>query len=262
MSSLPSNDKNPYRDLEPGYESVGEYYDLFADNTDLPFYIECAKQHGSPILDLAAGTGRVTFALANEGFEIVALEQSQSMLSIAQKKLREASPEVARRITLVEGSMIDFSFDKKFSLIIVPNSFGHVMNTNEQLSTLKCVREHLLDNGRFVLDLYPAALQYQNATFDDTPVQLENGCTVSRSGKIQSDFSRQLMRVDLQYTVRNSDGAIIDKVNVVSGASLIFNREADLLIRLSGFVVEDIYGDFGRSPYMPDSGRRIFILHK
>jgi ubiquinone/menaquinone biosynthesis C-methylase UbiE len=80
--------ENPFEYLESGYEGVGEFYDLFADNTDIPFILEFARKTGSPILDLAAGTGRVTFALAQEGFDVVALEQSQSMLAEAKEKLK------------------------------------------------------------------------------------------------------------------------------------------------------------------------------
>ena len=67
-----------------GYEGIGQFYDLFADNSDIPFFLKYAKRIGSPILDLAAGTGRVSFALAEEGYEVVSLEQSPSMLDIAR----------------------------------------------------------------------------------------------------------------------------------------------------------------------------------
>ncbi len=249
-------------DLESGYEGVGEFYDLFADNTDIPLFLEYARETGSPILDLAAGTGRVTFALAQEGFEVVALEQSTSMLSVARKKLLAVPTEVAKRIELVQGSMKKFSLDRKFSLIIVPNSFGHLLSSDDQLSMLHCVKEHLASDGTFILDLYPGAQQYDRASFEDKPVTLPDGRTVSRVGEITSDYAEQIMRVNLRYIVKDSKGKVIDEINVVSGAALIFNREADLLIRLSGMKIEDEFGDFEKNPYSPDSGRRVFVLRK
>ena len=65
---------------------IAEFYELFADNDDLPFYLKYAKRYSSPILDIAAGTGRVTFALALEGFEVTSLEKSASMLKVARQK--------------------------------------------------------------------------------------------------------------------------------------------------------------------------------
>lgn len=254
--------ETPNEDLESGYEEVSEFYDFFADNSDIPFILEYARETGSPILDLAAGTGRVTFALALEGFDVVALEQSRSMMAVARGKLEKSLEIVSSRIKLVEGSMQKFSLDQKFALVIVPNSFGHLLTTEDQLSTIHCVKDHLTDGGIFILDLYPGAQQYERATFEDVPVKLPDGRTVSRSGVIQSDYQSQRMRVELRYTVQDADGQVINEIDVVSGAALIFNREADLLVRMSGMHIEDEFGDFEKNPYKPDSGRRIFVLRK
>jgi SAM-dependent methyltransferase len=252
----------PFDEQESGYEGVGEFYDLFADNTDIPFFLEYARRTGSPILDLAAGTGRVTFALAQEGIDVVALEQSQSMLAVAYDKLRKSPEDVASRVKLVQGSMHKFSLDQKFALIMIPNSFGHLLTTEDQLSAIHCVRDHLLNGGRFILDLYPGAQQYEHATFEDAPAKLPDGRIVSRSGTIQSDFRTQLMRVELRYMVKDADGQVLNTIDVVSRVALIFNREADLLVRMSGMHNEDEFGDFEKNPYNPDSGRRIFVLRK
>lgn len=262
MPVLSPKEEDPFENLSPGYEGVGEFYDLFADNADVPFYIKCAEQFGSPILDLAAGTGRVTFALAQKGHEIVALEQSPSMLSKAKSRLQNFPIQIANRITLIKGSMINFNLEKKFRLIIIPTSFAHALTSEDQLSALRCVRRHLQDDGRFILDLFPAGLQYERASFEDTPIELDDGRSVTRIGQIHSDLAKQLMRVDLQYLVRDSNNQLIDKLDIVSGVALIFNREADLLIRLSGFEVDEEFGDFEGNPYTSESGRRIFILRK
>ena len=254
--------EKPIDALESGYEGVGEFYDLFADNTDIPFFLEFARKTGSPILDLAAGTGRVTFALAREGFEVVALENSQSMMAEARKKLENSPKDVSSRITLVEGSMKDFSLDQKFSLIIVPNSFIHLLTTDDQLSAIHSVIEHLSDDGLFILDLYPGEHQYEHATFEDAPARLPDGRTVTRSGTIDSDSLTRLMRVELRYTVTDIDGQVITELDVVSGAALISKQEADQLIQRSGMHIENEFGDFEKNPYTPDSGRRIFILRK
>ncbi len=254
--------ENPFEDLESGYEGVGEFYDLFADNTDIPFFLEYARITGSPILDLAAGTGRVAFVLAKEGFDVVALEQSQSMLAEAREKLKKSSEDVRSRITLVEGSIADFSLDQKFPLVIVPNSFGHLLTTEDQLSSIRCVNEHLTDDGLFILDLYPGEFQYEHATFEDESSKLPDGRTVTRSGVIKSDFQSHLMRVELRYTMQDIDGQVINEIDVVSYAALIFKHEADNLIRISGMHIENEFGDFEKNPYTSESGRRIFVLRK
>ena len=254
--------KTPSEDHGSGYEGVGEFYDLFADNSDVPFYIEYARRTGSPILELAAGTGRIALRLAEEGFEVVALEKSQSMIAQARKKTALLSRGVSNRVRLVEGSMESFSLGQKFALIIVPNSFGHLLTFDDQLSALRCVKEHLLDEGTFILDLYPGELQYEHATFEDPPAVLPDGRRVIRFGIIESDFHRKLMRLELHYTIQDIDGVVLQVINVVSSLALIFKQDADRLIQLTGLHIEDELGDFDGEPYTPESGRRIFILKK
>lgn len=253
---------DPSRNSMSGYEGVGRFYDLFADNSDIPFFLKYAKKMGSPILDLAAGTGRITFALAKEGHEVVALESSQSMLEVAKQKLKNASSAIANKAKLVEGDMTNFNLDRKFELILVPNSIGHAITTKEQLSTLRCVHNHLADSGIFILDIYPGAMQYEHAEFKENPVPLPDDTTVERHGEIRSDLPRKIMTVNLRYIVRDSKQNIIEEVEVESSMALLYNKDVNRLINLSGFVVADELGGFDGDEYTPESVRRILILKK
>ena len=217
---------------------------------------------GSPILDITAGTGRVTIPLARDGHEIVALDNSPSMLAVAREKLKMESSEIAKRISILEGDMTDFEFNRRFRLIIIPSSFGHALTTEAQLSTLTCINKHLDDSGIFILDLFPGASQHEHATFVNGPLPLSNDRTVERHGEINSDLINQIMRVDLRYIIRNQDEEIIDQIQVVSSAAIIFNREMDLLLRMTGFEVLDELGTFEGDPYTSESGRRLLILRK
>ena len=259
---MPEEKIDLFSGLSPGYDSVGEFYDLFTDDSDIPFYIQHAEKMGSPILDVAAGTGRVSLALAREGFEVVALDCSASMLADFSRKLQQVPLSVSRRITLIQANMEQFKLKQRFSLIIIPHSFSHAMTTEAQLACLRCVRQHMSENGLFILDLYNREAQYAHARFEDLPVSIANGRTVERHGEISSDSDRRILRVDLQYIVRSADGSIVETVKDTSGAALISDVEADLLIRKSGFEVISEAGGFDNSPYDTDSSRRILLLKK
>jgi len=257
------NAKSAGENIGPGYEGVGEFCDLFASMDDIPFYLDYARRQGSPILDVAAGAGRVTLPLAREGFDVTALEMSPSMLEEFRKRVNREPHEVAERITLVQGDMRDFALNQTYSLIIIPDSFGHAMTSRDQLSTLACIRKHLLGRGLFILDLRCGALLPAHLEFEEPPASLPDGRVVSRRGEIHTDFVNQIMRVDLKYSVyrpgtRRPD---LDRViEVVSGAAVIFDREADLLVRMSGFVVELEFGWFDGRPYTPECERRVMLL--
>jgi hypothetical protein len=259
---MPKKNQEDLSYFSHGYEGVGEFYDLFVDNSDIPFFIRMARVTGSPILELAAGTGRVSLALAREGFAVSALEKSHSMLDAARTKLQEIPRVVSNRISLIEGNMEQFDLRQKYALIIVPNSFGHALTRNAQITTLQCVRKHLRNNGLFILDLYVGEVQYSHATFEDPPVQLGDGMSVERQGEIHSDPDRHLMQIGLKYIVRNSEGSVLNVIEVKSGAALIFKDEIEDLLCQTGLEVAEELGDFDGSPFDEDSSRRIMVLKK
>ena len=71
-----------------------ETYDLFAGRDarmagDVDFYLELARAQGGPVLELAAGTGRVLLPLARVGFQVTGLDVSRPMLDIAARRLAQ-----------------------------------------------------------------------------------------------------------------------------------------------------------------------------
>jgi SAM-dependent methyltransferase len=262
ITQMPEKSQDDFSCLKRGYEGVGAYYDLFADNSDIPFYIRMAKAIGSPILELAAGTARVSLALAQEGFEVSALEKSPSMLAAARSKLKDAPQDVSNRITVIEGDMEQFELGQQYALIIIPNSFGHALTKNAQLSVLGCVQKHLRDDGVFILDLYIGEMLYSHAAFEDPLKQLGDGTTVERQGEIHTDTEHHLMKMDIRYTKRNAQGLIQDIVEVTSGAALILEDEIAHLLHQTNLDVIEEFGGFDSSPFSSDSSRRIMLLRK
>ncbi len=256
--------RDAHSELRGGYEAAAEFYDLFAKNDDIPFYLDYARRQGSPILDLAAGAGRVSFALAREGFEVVALERSEDMLRVARQRHNDLTEVIAKQVTIIEGDFTDFTLNQQFSLIIIPASFGHALTRDEQLSTLSCVRCHLRDNGLFILDLFPGGVQPERAFFEDVPVELPDGRIVRRVGEMRVDPARQILELKLHFII--SDPQIEPKkeecFELLSGAALIHNREANMLMRMSDLEIVEEFGDFDRRPFSSDCGRRILVLRK
>ncbi len=247
------------------YAKIAEFYDLFAPTVDVPFYIDYARRYGSPVLDLAAGTGRVSIPLAIAGLSVTSLDRSPSMLAEMHRRMSSLPDEVRRRITIIEGDMTEFSLRRRFALVILSNSFAHLLTTERQLSMLRCVRRHLRPDGVFILDFYPAATMDEHISFEEPARSLPDGRMVSRSGVIDCDMARQIMTVHLLYRIVPSamtgphDPEVIP---VMSTASLIFNREADLLVQTAGLYTECEFGDFDMRPYTPESSRRILVLKR
>ena len=257
FNKLTNNEENS------GYENSAVFYDLFAQNDDIPFYIEYAKKQNSPILDLAAGTGRVTIPLAEAGFKIYSLESSEAMLNQAKKKIALLPNEIKEKITLLKGNMTEFQLDIKFNLIIIPTSFGHCLTTDQQEACLRNIYNHLLDEGIFILDLFPGGILKEKGSFREKPVKLNQDREVIRSGKYSTDFIKQISVYELKFEVYE-EGKLIDEIMEHSKVAVIFNREIEMLLKKLGFKIREQYCNWEKIPYEPTikCKRRILVLTK
>lgn len=75
------------------YGIFAKYYDTLMSDVDYSararYICQIFKKHGLPgnsILDLACGTGNISFELAKSGFDVIGVDSSEDMLSIAAQK--------------------------------------------------------------------------------------------------------------------------------------------------------------------------------
>jgi SAM-dependent methyltransferase len=246
------------RPSEKYYRDTAKYFDPFANRPNEPFFKEMAKRYGSPILELGSGTGRVSLMLADEGHEIVGVELSPEMLVIAQEKLQKLPEAVRSRVTFHRGDITDFSFGQKFALILIPSVFKFLLTTDDQLACLRCVREHLQEDGVFVLDLYPGEIFEDDEAYTTYPAEIE-GTRVTKSYKSTNDLNTQLRRTEVVVEITRSTGEV-ERIETESITSLVMPREVDLLLRLSGLQIVEEYGGWNFGPYKTDSWHRILVL--
>ena len=65
-------------------------------HADLPFWLELAAERGGPVLDVGAGTGRVTLELARSGHAVVALDRDPDLLRRTRRDVAELPVRSAR----------------------------------------------------------------------------------------------------------------------------------------------------------------------
>ena len=140
--------------MSDAFAALADVYDLWsADMTaDVPFYVSEAVDHGGPVLEVGAGTGRVSVAIARAGVEVVGIDLSPAML--ARGRDRVADEGLEERVSLHEADMRDFDLGRTFPLAIAPyRVLAHALTPEDQLATLQAVRRHLEPNGRLVFNL-------------------------------------------------------------------------------------------------------------
>ena len=251
------------------YSVSVRYYDLLYDGEyvgDEEFWPAVAKDCKGPILELGCGTGRVTFLLAKLGYEITGLDSSEVMLARARGKLATQPPEVKARALLVKGDMADFSLDNKFGLIIVPfRGFMHLLSPERQASCLSKVRQHLLGGGKFVVTVFNPDLRLivrnedRYLVWESERVELETGATIIRSVRNRYDTVNQIVKGLFIYQRVDKDGALIGTEYEPFALRWTWRWEMEYLLRLSGFRVEAVFGNYMRIPYPEASKELIFV---
>jgi SAM-dependent methyltransferase len=84
---------------------------------DLPLWRELAAEAGGPVLDLGAGSGRVSLDLARAGHEVVALDVDELLLAA----LRERADEAGLSVETVRADARDFALPhRRFGLVLAP----------------------------------------------------------------------------------------------------------------------------------------------
>ena len=251
----------------PEYDSYSVYYDLLWGNVqvDVPFYLAMAKETGGPVCELACGTGRVLLPLARAGFEVTGIDVSQAMLDKLQAKLDKEPRDVQARVALKCADMRDYRFTQKFKLVFCAfNSFLAMITTEDQLACLRAVREYLADDGRLVISIFAPAYR-RLATNRDTEVSVERDRETGRD-MVVTEISKRDPKdqsIEVNESVdRIADDGTVRRYPARYTLTWIHHREMHLLLRLAGYEVVTVYGDYDRRPYDYVSGRQVFEAKK
>jgi SAM-dependent methyltransferase len=114
---------------------------------DLAIYADLAPIGGA-ILELGAGTGRLTFALAECGFSVVGVDIAPAMLAQASAKRGDFDPDVARRVELKRGDMTELELNRTFDAVICPYfTLAHAPRGMAWKNTFATAARHLRPGG-------------------------------------------------------------------------------------------------------------------
>lgn len=103
---------------------------------------------GGAVLELGAGSGRVTQALAERGFTVTGVDLSSAMLARAEARRKALPPEVGGRIELRRGDMTALDLKRTFDLVICPFfTLAHVPAGTAWKNAFATAARHLTGGG-------------------------------------------------------------------------------------------------------------------
>jgi len=258
---------------------VDEYTGLSAcyyDSTpglsgDVQFYVEEAQRYGSPVLELGCGTGRILIPTAQAGVDIVGLDRSPDMLSVARDKLATLEPETKSRVRLVEGDMRSFSLGERFNLITIPfRAFLHLMTGEDQRAALLCIREHLAEGGRLIFNIFDPRIEILAAHQGvlGSAQQKMREFTSPRTGhrvilwaQRTYNIDEQIIREERIFEEIDTEGKTISRSFAPLALRWVYRYEMAYLLELCGYQIEALYGDFKYGPFHA-GGEQIWVVSK
>ena len=258
-----SNDSNPKQGEQRNidlYEIDAHYYDEIHDSwdSDLNFWVPFANRIKGELLEIGGGTGRITIRLTVEGHSVTSVEPSQSMRSIAKKKLLEKKLEAK----FIEAKLPDAPLPPgKYSATLLPaDVFLYCKNKQEQELTLFQIYNSLTYDGVVALDLPGPALGLAPEKNGESIIAFETENPEGHLLKVQhicyDDVIRKPRKLTIQYETSTGNEESTHELLYVS------LEEMRALLEITGFEIANIYGDYSLDSYTPRSERMIIVAKK
>jgi SAM-dependent methyltransferase len=161
-------------------------------DADFGLWRELAAQASGPILDVGAGTGRVTLDLARHGHDVVALDLDPALLAV----LAERAQADGLQVETVAADAAAFELRRRdFAIVMAPMQTVQLLRPAGRRGFLRCARAHVAPGGlvaialadalecfdaRHVLLPLPDRLFVDGAMYSSQPVALrDHGDTVA-----------------------------------------------------------------------------------
>jgi len=248
-------------------DALARYYDLdlAEDPGDVEMYVAFADSTTGPVLELMAGTGRLSVPLAAAGHRVVAVDRDPHMLARAATRWASVTDRApGSRLTLVEADVTRLELGKRFGLVFVAlNSLLLLDGRDAQQKAFATIARHLKRNGRSVVDMwlpapedlaiYDGRMVLDWVRHDEDAREWVAKTTCARyqpaSGKARVTSFFDAWR----------DGAAPRRVMRQDTISFISPYELVAFAEAAGLVVETFAGDYEMGQFAGDSDRVVMV---
>jgi SAM-dependent methyltransferase len=244
------------------YDRIALLYDACVPTTlDVPFFVdEAARAHG-PVLELMAGTGRISLPLIEAGADLTCVDYSTEMLAVLRRKLYARG----LKATLQHIDVRDLRLGQTFALVIIPfHAFTEVTDLDEEHRVLARIYDHMADDGRFICALHNPPVRLRSVTGVYglwTKGHLSDGSTVLLWGT--QAYDDDIVTVEEFYEVYDQENLMQARRRLDLSFRLLDRAQFEAMSTAAGFEVEAVYGDYQRAPFDEESSPyMIWILRK
>lgn len=243
------------------YGVFAKYYDILMSDVDYKgraLYIrEIFKRHGiasNIILDLACGTGKISFELAKAGFEVIGVDVSPDMLSQAMSKLGSKAD---NPVFICQDMQTLDLYGTVGAVVCTLDCINHLTSPVSVKKAFERVSLFLESGGLFVFDL--------NSPYKIAEI-LGNNSFVYDYGDIycvwQNGYNpkSKLCNFDLTFFELDGDRYIRSDENFAERAYT--TTQVEKYLKSAGLELEAVYDDMTFETPQTKSERIIYVARK
>ena len=234
------------------YADFSGFYDIYVGGwlEDLPFYLDYARGLDTPLLEVGAGSGRLTIPFARAGYSVVAVDISASMLSILKSRLAHEVEDVRKRVEIVEADAEALKLGNKHELIIVPFfTFNYFITKQAQKTALKRLTQHLTDSGTILLDVFIPFSRIKECSPEPVlrvdMVEAETGNKIRGWNVYSMELKQQIECRRHIFEVAEPNGTVTRK-EFVTKRRYTFRPELEQLFSDNGLFVENVFTGYDK----------------
>ncbi len=237
-------------------------FDLICDKQkeDVHFWLEMAEIYGGPILELGAGTGRITHHLLEKGFQVTALDKAPKFLKVLRSRYGHYP-----NLDIVQDDMQKFTRENAYKFCFIPySSFQYLLTLEDQIQTLRNIHKSLQTGGILGIDLCP------DTTFgliDQPKIKLYQAINPATQKEVSMFTSHHINIISNTkywhdtYVSINKKGKKEQFNHEVTFKGISFDHMR-LLLTHCGFTLINVYGSFAKDELDDESYNMLFIAKK
>ncbi len=244
------------------YSGFAKVYDLFMDNIPYEEWTDYVKEllaeegiKDGILLDLGCGTGSVTELLAQAGFDMIGIDNSEEMLEIAMEKRADSGLDI---LYLLQDMREFELYGTVKGVVSICDSMNYILDDEDLLDVFKLVHNYLDNEGIFIFDMN-TMYKYANILSDNTFA--EDREESSFIWENYYDEEEEINQYDLSLFVLEEDGRY-RKYEETHLQRAYEQETVEELIKESGLELLHVYDAFTRELPAEDSQRIYFVCRR
>lgn len=195
------------------------------------------------ILDLACGKGRHSIYLNKLGYQVTGVDLSENSIAIAQK----SSNETLQFKTHDMREPMNETYDAVFNLF---TSFGYFDTHEDNIKTLKAIKESINEYGFGVIDFFNADFIIENLVAEET--KEIDGITFHIKRSVED---KKIVK-EIRFEDKGESFFFTEKVSAFTLADF------EAMMEEAGIYLLEIFGDYKLRKFYKSQSERLILLFK